>query len=230
VRKLLFPASLTLVFSAISWSGDGVPPRTSSSDYPVHQEAKAVTVAATRVTAEQLNKTFPSDLARKYIVLEVAIYPKEGPAVQVEALDFVLKFGADAERHPDTAEDVAWMWRPTGAAHPDVTGNTHVTTESGVVLASGQDPATGRRVNSVGTYEGVAVSNGPNQTSPAPASRVDADRMEALLKKFALPEGKINSPIAGYLYFRIPAKKTKGALELQYAHDGSSADLTLPAK
>jgi hypothetical protein len=41
--------------------------------------------------------------------------------------------------------------------------------------------------------------------------------------------GKINAPVAGYLYFRLPAKKTKGAMELQYEHDGSSANLTLPA-
>jgi hypothetical protein len=231
VRRIVLSASLTLVFSSLSWSGDGVPPRTSSSDYPVHQDAKTATIAAVRVTPEQLNKTFPSDLARKYIVVEVAIYPKEGPALQVKSLDFVLKIGADTERHPDTAEDVAWMWHPSGSAHPDVTNGTHVTTETGVIIANGQDPATGRRVNGVGTYEGVGVSNEPTQRAPAPSSsKVDAGRMEALLKKWALPEGRINSPVAGYLYFPLPAKKTKGALEIQYERDSSSANLTLPAK
>lgn len=230
MRRLLSSTSLTLVFSALVLAGDGLPPRASSSDYPVRQETKAATIAAVRVTPEQLNKTFPSDLAKKYVVVEVAVYPKEGPAVEVAALDFVLRLG-DSESRPETAEDVAWMWHPQGTAHPDLKSNTHVTTESGVILANGQDPATGRRVNGVGTYERVGVSNAPTQTSaPAPSSsRVDADRMEALLKKWALPEGKINSPVAGYLYFRLPAKKTKGALELQYAHDGSSANLTLPA-
>jgi hypothetical protein len=230
VRRLLYSTSLTLVFSALVLAGDGVTPRASSSDYPVRQETKTATIAAVRVTPEQLNKTFPPDLAKKYIVLEVAIYPKEGPAIEVVALDFALRLG-DSDSRPETAEDVAWMSHPQGTAHPDLKSNTHVTTESGVILANGQDPATGRRVNSVGTYESVGVSNAPTQTStPASgSSRIDADRMEALLKKWALPEGKINSPIAGYLYFRLPARKTKGAVELQYEHDGSSANLTLPA-
>jgi hypothetical protein len=50
-----------------------------------------------------------------------------------------------------------------------------------------------------------------------------------MLGKWALPEGKTASPVAGYLYFPLPLKKTKGAFELQYTHDGSSANLTLPA-
>jgi hypothetical protein len=231
VRRILYSTSLTLVFSALALAGDGRPPRASSSDYPVHQETATATIAAVRVTPEQLSKDFPSDLAKKYIVVEVAIYPKDGPAFEVKSLDFTLKLGSDGgERHPDTAEDVAGMWQPHGTAHPDLKSNTHVTTETGVILANGQDPATGRRVNSVGTYESVGVSNAPSQApASTSSSRVDADRMEALLKKWALPEGKTNSPVAGYLYFPLPAKKTKGALELQYERDGSTANLTLPA-
>jgi hypothetical protein len=53
--------------------------------------------------------------------------------------------------------------------------------------------------------------------------------MQAQLEKWALPEGKSASPIAGYLYFPVSAKRSKGALELQYAHDDSSANLKLPA-
>jgi hypothetical protein len=218
--------------SALIWGGDGRPPRASASDYPVHQETAAATIAAVRVMPDQLNKTFPSDLAKKYIVLEVAIYPKDGATVETAMRDFVLKFGSESEAHPETAEDVAWMWRPRSSSGPDLKGNTHVTTETGVVVQSGQNPATGRKTTSVGTYEGVGVNNYPNQGSPPPAtsSGIDADRMEAKLKDWALPQGKISSPAAGYLYFRQPDKKPKGALELQYAHDGSSANLTLPSK
>lgn len=182
------------------------------------------------MTPAELNKTFPADLARKYIVVEVAIYPKEGPAVEVKAVDFALKLG-DGEIRPETAEKVSWMWQPRATPGPDLKSNTHVTAESGVILGNGQDPNTGRRVNSTGTYESVGVSNYPSQTPPAPSSsRVDADRMEALLDKFALPEGKTNSPVAGYLYFRLPVKKTKGVQELQYERDGASASMILPAK
>jgi hypothetical protein len=177
-----------------------------------------------------LNKNFPADFGKKYVVVEVAIYPKAG-AVDVVSADFVLRL-ADGESHPDTAEEVAGLWRPHTKAHPDVTSNgPHVTTETGVILANGTDPATGRRVNTVGTYEGVGVSNAPNRPPqyPTGSSNADADRMEAQLEKWALPEGKAASPVAGYLYFPVSAKRSKGAMELQFAHDGSSANLKLPA-
>jgi hypothetical protein len=113
-----------------------------------------------------------------------------------------------------------------------MTGNRpHVTAETGVIVGSGTDPSTGRRATSTGTYEGVGVNNYPSQT-PIPSSgpsNLDADRMEAQLEKWALPEGKTASPIAGYLYFPVPSKKGKAALELQYSHDNSSANLKLPA-
>jgi hypothetical protein len=229
MRSILFS---TIVISGISWAGDGHTPLASPSDYPVHQETKTAVIAAVRVTQEQLNKNFLSDVAKKYIVMEVAIYPKDGPAMDVASLDFTLKFGADgAERHPDSAEDVASIWYPHRTPHPDMTSNTHVTAETGVIMGNGTDPNTGQRTHNVGTYESVGVSNAPT-AGPAPSgnSKVDVDRMEALLKKWALPEGKTNVPVAGYLYFPIPQKKGKGALELDYEREGSSAALALPAK
>jgi hypothetical protein len=98
------------------------------------------------------------------------------------------------------------------------------------MVGSGTDPVTGRRVNNVGTYEGVGVSNYPNQTYPSGSStsNADADRMEAQLQKWELPEGKTSSSVAGYLYFPVSAKSSKGALELQYSHDNSSVSLKLP--
>lgn len=222
-------ASFALI-STLACAGDGRAPRASSADYPVRQDTKDATIAAVRVPAEQLNKSFPSDLAKKYIVVEVAIYPKDGANVEIAAKDFSLRLGETGEAHPDTAEEVAWMWRPHNTPRPDTNGNTHVTAETGVIVASGQDPATGRRVNSVGTYEGVGVSNYPTQPPPASSSRVDADRLETKLDNWALPEGKTTSPIAGYLYFPLPSKKPKGALRLEYERGNSTATLTLPAK
>jgi len=228
LRQILYSG---LFLAALASGGDGRTPRSSSSDYPVHQDTKTATIAAVRVPPEQLNKNFPADFSKKYVVMEVAIYPKAG-AVEIVAMDFVLRL-ADGESHPDTAEEVAGLWRPHTTAHPDVRSNTHVTTETGVILANGTDPVTGRRVNNAGTYERVGVSAGddPNRRPqyPTGSSNGDADRMEAQLDKWALPDGKTASPVAGYLYFPVLAKRSKGALELQYAHDDSSANLKLPA-
>jgi hypothetical protein len=220
----------SLMISALAFAGDGRTPRSSSSDYPVHQDTATATIAAIRVPADQLNKTFPADFAKKYVVVEVAIYPKDGATVDVAAMDFVLKL-ADSESRPDTPEEIAGIWRPH-TAHPDVTSKTHVTTETGVIVGSGTDPVTGRRVTNTGTYEKVGVSNGgdPNRPVNYPTgSSADADRIEAQLAKWELQDGKTSSPVAGYIYFPVAQKKSKGALELQYAHENASANLKLAA-
>ena len=54
--------------SVLAFAGDGRTPRSSSADYPVHADTRTATIAAVRVSAEQLNKTFPSDFAKKYVV------------------------------------------------------------------------------------------------------------------------------------------------------------------
>jgi hypothetical protein len=125
------------------------------------------------------------------------------------------------------------MWRPHNSAHPDITSKTHVNTETGVIIGHGTDPVTGRPTTNAGGYERVGVSNGdprPNVSYPS-SGGVDADRFEAMLNKWALPEGRTASPVAGYLYFQVP-KSTKAkakSFELQYAHDGATATLTIAA-
>ncbi len=222
---------LCLLSASLMWAGDGRVPRSSSSDYPAHQDTKNATIAAVRVTPEQLNRIFPSELSKRYIVLEVAIYPKNDAVLETPPMDFVLRL-TDSESHPETAEEVAAMWRPHNNAHPDITSKTHVDTETGVIIGHGTDPVTGRPTTNAGGYERVGVSNRDNRPNvPYPSSGgVDADRFEAMLSKWALPEGRTASPVAGYLYFLVP-KSTKAkakAFELQYAHEGATATLTIP--
>jgi len=224
LRHILYSG---LLIAALAWGDDGITPRSSSSDYPVHQDIADATIAAVRVPEAQLKKNVPADFAKKYMVVEVAIYPKAGASLEVVSTDFVLRL-ADGESHrPDTPEEVAGTWRPHNNPSPEIGSKEHVTTETGVIVQNGQDPNTGRKGTSVATWEGVGVDNYPTQAPPSGSSRVDADWMEGQLAKWALPEGKITSPAAGYLYF--PIKKGKNALELRYAHDDWSANLTLPA-
>lgn len=226
---------LCLMSVSLMWAGDGRTPRSAASDYPVHEDAKTAVIAATRVPADQLNRIFPSDFSKKYIVVEVALYPKDGPQMEVSAMDFVLKL-TDRESYPETAEEVAAMWRPHSNAHPDILNGRHVNTETGVIIAHGPDPVTGRPTTQTGTYQRVGVSSGddPNRpmSYPSGSSGVDADRFQAMLGNWALPEGKTGSPIAGYLYFPLPkGAKVKGkTFELQYSRQASTAALSLPAQ
>ena len=105
MRRILFSG---LVIAVLTFGGDGRTPRSSSSDYPVHQDTKTATIAAVRVPPEQLNKNFPADFSKRYVVIEVAIYPKDGATVDVVSMDFVLRL-ADGEAHPDTAEEARWV-------------------------------------------------------------------------------------------------------------------------
>ncbi len=214
--------------AALVFAGDGTPPRDSAADYPAHRETKTAVIAALRIPPDQINRTFPSDLSKRYAVIEVAIYPKDGPAMQVATLDFSLLISGSIVR-PVTVEEVAAMWRPHDKP-PLLPGNIHVATEAGVTTETYPDPATGRPVTGIGTYRGVSVSNDPGAAPPPPNSGIDAGRLEARLKTLELPEGKTASPVAGYLFFPLPAKMKKGALELRYARENTTADLTLPSK
>ncbi len=105
--------------------------------------------------------------------------------------------------------------------------------ETGVIIAHGQDPVTGRKATNVGAYERVGVASGddPNRQVPYPTSGtgVDSDRVEAKLNNLALQDGRTTVPVAGYLYFPRSGEKSKTELNLQYAHEADSANMKLPA-
>jgi hypothetical protein len=51
----------------------GVPPRATRTDYPVHDRAAAAVIAAVVIPANQVTQMFSPDIAKQYIVVEVAI-------------------------------------------------------------------------------------------------------------------------------------------------------------
>lgn len=71
----------------------GVPARSSAVEYPVQQDVKKGTIAAAIVSPDQVGKRFSSEIAKKYIVVEVAVYPAPGQSFDVEPLDFLLRVG-----------------------------------------------------------------------------------------------------------------------------------------
>ena len=56
----------------------GVSPRANLSDYQAHQSTKGAILAAAIVPTRQIEKMFSAEIARHYIVLEVAAYPQNG--------------------------------------------------------------------------------------------------------------------------------------------------------
>ena len=207
----------------------GLSPRPSSTDYPASKTAQAVAIGATVAPADQVKKTLPEEIAKKYIVVEVAVYPQAGSPVDVASLDFALKFGSDDIRYPSTPREVASFWKESEPSLPSRGAEVHG--ETGVTYGSGNDPVTGRRTRGWSTSDGVAVSPGAPPDAPSPPPPYDPYVAEARAREKELPEGQTSQAVAGYLYFSRPAKKhKKAALELRYSKDGEVITLPLPAK
>lgn len=221
LRKL---GPLGVVFVWLAAGDDtGISPRPNAADYPVHDKAKTAMLAAAVVQSDQVKRLFSADVAKHYIVVEVAIYPEDGRSFEVDRLDFALKSGdrvIRASRPPDVASP--WKERngPIGNRGPTVE------TETGVMIGHGTDPATGRPRTDVATWEGVGVSNYPNNPPP-PQGNPDQAIIEAKVRKMALPLGPTSSPVAGYLYF-AQDKRKHDSLTLKYSSDNVSVDLNLP--
>jgi hypothetical protein len=226
---------LAVVFSTalatLVVAGDGIPPRSSSADYPVSRPTPSATIAAILAAPDQVKRIFPAEVGKKYVVVEVAIYPQPGETVDIRSLDFGLKFAGDVTRYPATPQEVASVWREKKSDPLSPGHGVDVTTETGVTYSSGTDPVTGQRTKGWSTYEGVGVGVGRPQNAPPPPPGYDPNMLEAVAREKALPEGKTGDAVAGYLYFPVPAKKHKGdTLELKYSAAGASVILPLPPK
>jgi hypothetical protein len=79
-------------------AADGIRPRPSASDYPAHETAGGITVAAAAIPADQVRKLFATDLNKAgYLVFEVAVYPEQGKTADLDSGDFMLKIGSDGD-------------------------------------------------------------------------------------------------------------------------------------
>jgi len=146
-------------------AGEGVPPRASAADYPVHRDAQDAMIAAGPVAPELVKKIFPPEVNKNFVVMEIAVFPLEGQTAYVDAFDFDLKFSADEVSYPRSPDEIVAMWLEKNAPQPP--DKVAVTAETGVVYTSGNDPATGRS-HGWGTLLGRCRGPGPaNPAAPA---------------------------------------------------------------
>lgn len=220
---------LTGIFVASLAAADDPPvaPRAKPSDYPVHAATKSAVLAAAIVPPDQVKKMLSGELNKRYIVIEVAIYPNDGQTFNVDRLDFALRAG-DQVLHPGEPRDPTDVWK--GKNDPLGNQGPNVTAETGVIVDRSPDPVTGRQRTGVGTYEGVAVSNYPRPNPPAPPPPRSNPNQTAAAEKahdLALPQGITGKPAAGYLYFPRPRGK-HDSLTLNHEGDDVSVDLKFP--
>ncbi len=215
---------LVLALALLLRGGDGIPPRAKASDYAVSQATKSGVISASRIPARQIEKEFSSEIGKQYVVLEVAIYPREADSFEVDWADFSMKIG-DTVVRVEKPRDVATPW-PEKQTSSDP-NRPRVVTEAGVILTQSSDPVSGRRTG-VGTYESIGVTNDPRAGAPpppAPKQGPDPWTIEKRLRERMLPEGPVRAAVAGYLFFPQYVKHKSGSLVLQWARDNDSAVL-----
>jgi hypothetical protein len=226
--------------SGLLAAGDsrGMRPRGSSAEYPAHEAAGGIEVAAAVIPPDQVAKLFATDLNKGgYIVLEVAVYPQAGEEANLLPRDFLMRIGRDpATVRPVSADAIASVLQkrntpgkgtPPGPHDVTVYPTATIGYESG-----GYDPMTGRRRSGVYTETGVGVAVGGPGAPPGPASTDrDRDTMRQELTDKGLPEGRTTEAVAGYLYFPKPAsaKSKSAAYHITYYGERAQIHLDIPA-
>jgi len=218
----------------------GVHPRATPDDYAVKASGQSATYAASFIPADQAKHLFAFDISGKYVVFEIACFPKENRSLQIDADDFLIKRDKGEMAHEADPGAVAGAIQMANAPRP-TTQNTQVLTEAHVGYESGRDPVTGQRVN--GTYAGggVGVEHGGPPPPDYPRTGgmpVDRELLQTQLQERQLPSGKFDHAVAGYLYFpRSTLKKdSSGNYLLQHLGETNAAgvsetvELAIPAK
>jgi hypothetical protein len=139
------------------------------------------------------------------LVVEVALYPQKDRERNVSLADFSLHLaGTDTVVKPTRAAAIAAKL-PQQSISPDE-----------VIVTPSAEAAAGPHNRHIEAETAVDVLDG----KPIPVSDRDRAVAEAQLTDKALPEGKVSSPVAGYLYFPIVLKKKQSVLRLEYEENG----------
>ena len=229
--------AILLAASAVALATDprGLKPRSGPADYPAHETGTDVTIGAAVLTPAQVKSTFATDLSG-YLVLEVGVYPGAGQAVDVSIGDFAVRVGSEGEIvRAANPQAIAASNQRKKAPKPSRASDVTLYPSATIGYESGTytDPASGQRRRAGGVYTdagvGVGIGDqGPQMPRPGSTDR-DRDVMNQELTDKMLPDGKTSDPVAGYVYFRLPAKARTSALELQYFAAGGKVRVLLPA-
>jgi len=198
-------------------------PRASAGAYPVSKVQPVYSIGAKRLTKTEVQNSFATPLAGRYIVVEIGFYPADSKTIGLKQSDFVLRTsdGKDVvspaspgtiasiyQKRPDSSRDVTLY--PTATvgyvSYPDYEGN-------------------GRRVS--GPVYGVGMGVGVDKNTSPATTGSDRQTMETELRDKELQEADVSRPVAGYLYFPIT---TKQKVEYQLEYQGTDAVTSLPLK
>jgi hypothetical protein len=210
-------------------SPQGTVPLKDASEYRDHAEIGGVPLGALILNEAQLKQRFVTGITGEYLVVEVAVYPKEGTGLKIRPDQFVLYVaGDDRALKSENPKVIAASVQKSENSRRDIEIIPHV----GVGYESGRrgyDPQTGTYGRSGGIYTstGVAVVLGPSSPSADPKNQ---EVMALELSEKGLPEGTFEKPVAGHLYFRVgreTLKNDKARFKLSCDLNGAQSSLDL---
>lgn len=219
--RMVVKVCVFVLLAGLSQAADGLPPRDTPADYPVHQAtADNTAIAAVWPARDVMKNSFLADLSRDWVIVEVAVYPGDA-AVKVKPGEFQLQVherDTVSIMHAVRPDEVAAATHPP--REPVQFGQTH-----GSV---GYETTVGGNIHE--QRVGGAIESGGDQPPPPPV-RPGSDELERLLSARCLPSGVARAPVAGYLYFpRRFKKRSKLGYELKYTSQAGSITLELPAE
>jgi hypothetical protein len=191
----------------------GISPRSDISSYPAYAQRQDIAVGAALLTKDDVRREFVSDLNRGYLVVEAALRPQGGASVKLSRADFVLGFSNHEILRPADPATVAGRLYKAAQGDRDIT--LYPTAGVGIETGRRTDPRTGQTQSGTGIYTSVGIGVGVGQAG-AGASEKDLEVMTQELSDKSLPEIESSVPVAGYLYFPIPEKKSLQPVRLQY--------------
>jgi hypothetical protein len=206
MSRRLFVVVFLMALTSVATAGPkGKVPRTSADRYPLHAGNDGTEVGAALLSPGEVRKAFSFDVSGSCLVIEVALYPQKGKERNVSLADFSLHLaGTDTVVKPSRATAIAAKL-PQESVSPGE-----------VIVTPSAEAAVGPHNLHLEEEVGVDALSGV----PHPVSEGDRAVAEAQLTDKGLPEGKVSSAVAGYLYFPIVPKKKQSVLRLDYEENG----------
>jgi hypothetical protein len=194
-------------------------PRTSAGAYPASRVQPVYSIGAKRLSKTEVQNSFATPLAGRYIVVEIGFYPADSKTISLKQSDFALRTSDGNDSiSPASPQTMASIYQKRPQSGRDVT--LYPTANVGYVSYPDYD---GRRVS--GPVYGVGMGVGVDKSTSAATTNSDRQTMETELLDKELKDAEVSRPVAGYLYFPITSKQ-KGDYKLEY--QGTDAVTSLP--
>lgn len=218
---------LLVLLSSLTLAQNPPSPRASAKDYQASKVESRYSIGAKLLSKTQIQNSFATPLAGRYVVVEVGFYPAGGKTIDLQRSNFALVTSdSKSSVTPATPEEIASILQKRPGSSHDVT--LYPTANAGYVTypvytGNGNTKQVG------GPVVGAGVGVGVGKTTSAATTDSDRKTMETELSDKELKGGEVSSPVAGYLYFPVTGKE-KGSYQLEYRGAEATSKLTFSEK